>query len=202
MKCEEVKKLFSGYLMLETDSDTTENIRAHIFACPECRGEFETSAALWTRLEILPVELPGENLKKGFYQMLEKELDKEKTERKGFRIDFLSRLFLQKRLLSPAMLLLLMISAFLLGIFVTSGKGGSATEGSFMPGHGAPVKVFTADQSGVLNLLDAYVSLRTGENSISPPTATTEDPGDMSIFEFFANVAFSFADYFEKIVTL
>ncbi len=204
MKCETVKKLFPDFLMMETDNKTTGKIEDHISECEECRRELETSGAMWTKLEVMPVEFPSEHLKNDFYKMLDEEIRKEKldVEDKGFLGEMMSYLFSRQRLLSPAAILLLIISGFLAGVFVTSGKlsnSGILHEGLKRAGT---VNVMTTDQAGIINILNAYEDLKTGSWTESGTLHRKKDPADMSLFEVFTEAALSFTEYFEKIINL
>jgi len=204
MKCEAVKKLFPDYLMMETDRELATKIEKHISECEDCREELETSGAMWAKLEVLPVEFPGENLKKNFYKMLDEEIKREKeiVEQKGFMSRMLSQLFFQKRLLSPAALMLFVISGFMLGIFFSSGKGVGIYNYNGSSEENKIVQIMTSDQTGVVNILNAYEDLRSGSWTESGTLHKKKDPADMNMFEFFVEAAFNFTEYFEKIITL
>ncbi len=204
MKCEDVKKLFPDYLMMETDSELAVKIEEHISECEKCREELETSGAIWTKLEVLPLEFPGENLKKSFYKMLDSEIEKEKEiiEKKGFMSEILGFIFFQKRLLSPAALMLLVLSGFLLGVFISSGRGVGISGDSVIPEGNKIVHIMTSDQAGIINILNAYEDLRSGTEKNPRTLHKKKDPADMNIFEFFAEAAFNFTEYFGKVITL
>ncbi|MEN8222905.1 MAG: zf-HC2 domain-containing protein [Acidobacteriota bacterium] len=202
MKCEVVKKLFPDYLMMETDIETAGKIEDHISECDDCRRELETSGAMWTKLEVLPVEFPGKDLKKNFYAMLDAEIEKETAEKRGFIGGMFSDVFFRKRLFSPAALLLLILSGFMLGIFFTSGKSVAINNGSTFPEDNKTVNIMTSEQAGIVNIINAYEDLRTGSWTESETHSVKKDTADMNMFEVVAEAAFNFTEYFERVLTL
>ena len=74
--------------------------------------------------------------------------------------------------------------------------------GSIFPENNEMVHIMTSEQAGVINILNAYEDLRTGSWTESGILHRKKDPADMNMFEFFAEAAFNFTEYFEKIITL
>ena len=204
MKCGDIKKLFPDYLMMEADEETKKRVEDHISDCSSCREELESSSEMWMKLEVLPTEFPGENLKKNFYEMLDAEIEREKdrVEHKGFINGILNYIFFQKRLFSPAALIMIVLSGFLLGMFISSGKSVGMNNGSVFPEENKTVHIMTSGQEGILKILNAYEDLRTGSWAEPETHHGKKDPAEMNMFEFFAEAAFNFTEYFEKIITL
>lgn len=71
MKCSQMKKRFSDYLIGEIDDNTRKEIQEHVTACGSCREELESLSAIWTKLGVLPEEQPSNNVRKRFYTALE-----------------------------------------------------------------------------------------------------------------------------------
>ena len=71
MKCNQMKKRFSDYLIGEIDDKTRKEIQEHVTSCGSCREELENLSAIWTKLEVLPEEQPSNNVRKRFYASLE-----------------------------------------------------------------------------------------------------------------------------------
>lgn len=83
MKCQRIKENFPAYLTDELESAERELLQNHLTECEACRVELEDLSALWTKLGVLPDEVPSENLRSRFYTMLESyklNLDEQKTE--------------------------------------------------------------------------------------------------------------------------
>ena len=204
MKCGEVKKLFPDYLMMEIDPEVSGRVEGHIAECEACRMELENSGTMWTKLEVLPVELPGGNLKKKFYRMLEEEVRSE-AELQETKAGWLNRLpdsfLFRRQLFSPAAILLFVISGFIAGFVFQSGSG-ILKETLTGRSDTADVRVISTDEAGVLNMIDAYTRLRSGGDTGELKPAASPVAEETGILEFFAGAAFSFADYFEKIITL
>ncbi len=73
MKCEQVKELFPDFLVGDLGEDEMNMIRLHLSECEACRAEIEDLSAVWTKLGVLPEQLPGGGLRSRFYSMLESE---------------------------------------------------------------------------------------------------------------------------------
>jgi anti-sigma factor RsiW len=71
MKCNQMKKRFSDYLIGEIDDKTRKEIQEHVGSCDSCREELENLSAIWTKLEVLPEEQPSNDVRKRFYATLE-----------------------------------------------------------------------------------------------------------------------------------
>lgn len=82
MKCSQIKKRFSDYLIGEIDEVTRKEIQEHVTACGSCREELESLSAIWTKLGVFPEEQPSNNVRKRFYAALEeykKSLEQEEA---------------------------------------------------------------------------------------------------------------------------
>jgi hypothetical protein len=71
MNCRHIQTKFPDFLTGDLDSTTIESIQNHVAVCPSCRQELEDLTTTWTKLGVLPEELPSPNLRKNFYTMLE-----------------------------------------------------------------------------------------------------------------------------------
>lgn len=81
MRCEDIKKNFPDFLVGDLDQGSADNIQSHIADCAACREELENLSAIWTKLGVLPEELPSNGLRDRFYGMLEeykKEVNRER----------------------------------------------------------------------------------------------------------------------------
>lgn len=71
MNCRNIKTKFPDYLIGDIDQKTQTIIQSHLADCVSCRSELEGLSAIWTKLGVLPEELPSEGLRTRFYTMLE-----------------------------------------------------------------------------------------------------------------------------------
>ncbi len=71
MNCQQFRAHIPDYLLGVLDPVEQEGIQEHAAACPACRAELESLSAVWTKLGVMPEELPGEGLRTRFYSMLE-----------------------------------------------------------------------------------------------------------------------------------
>lgn len=71
MNCQQFRAHIPDYLMGALDPAEQERIQKHTAACAACREELESLSAVWTKLGVIPEELPGEGLRTRFYSMLE-----------------------------------------------------------------------------------------------------------------------------------
>jgi predicted anti-sigma-YlaC factor YlaD len=71
MTCEDVAVATPDYLTGDLEPQAAARVRAHLIECGRCRTELEGLSEVWARLGVLPDELPGPNLREGFYAMLE-----------------------------------------------------------------------------------------------------------------------------------
>jgi len=71
MTCEKTRGLFADHLTGDLDEKSLAEVQAHLASCSACREELESLSAIWTKLGVLPLELPGPALRQRFYSMLE-----------------------------------------------------------------------------------------------------------------------------------
>ena len=70
MNCKETKNLLPDFIQGNLDEGGKHQIQQHLSVCPACRTEFETLGDIWSKLELLPEEQPGDNLRPKFYAMV------------------------------------------------------------------------------------------------------------------------------------
>ncbi len=103
MRCEDIKKCFTDYLVGDLDQNSADDIQAHIADCPACRQELEGLSAVWTKLGVLPEEHPSNGLRERFYGMLEEYKTEVNMERPLHHLkQFFSSLFYRFRSGHPA----------------------------------------------------------------------------------------------------
>lgn len=117
MKCDQIKVKFSEYLTGEIDEVTHKEVQEHVTECSSCRTELENVSAIWTKLEVLPEEQPGSDVRSRFYSMLEeyKQSLEQKTERSGLR-SALGRKFERWMLVKPTFQLSSALILLLVGL--------------------------------------------------------------------------------------
>ncbi len=71
MTCEKIIEQFADHLTGDLDEKSLAEVQAHLSSCPSCREELESLSAIWTKLGVLRLELPGPALRQRFYSMLE-----------------------------------------------------------------------------------------------------------------------------------
>ena len=75
MTCEELQKLLPDYwsrtLTDRTTQFTNGAVEVHLAECPNCRRESAYLEALWDKLEMIPVEAPGQRMRARFYESLD-----------------------------------------------------------------------------------------------------------------------------------
>lgn len=71
MTCQKIKEQFADHLTGDLDEKSLADVQAHLASCSSCREELESLSAIWTKLGVLPSELPGPALRQRFYSMLE-----------------------------------------------------------------------------------------------------------------------------------
>lgn len=71
MTCQKIKELFPEFLTGELDKETKERVQSHLASCDSCREELENLSAIWTKLGVIPKELPSSEVRTRFYTMLE-----------------------------------------------------------------------------------------------------------------------------------
>jgi len=86
MNCEDAQRNFAGYLMSDLDEDIQLKLNTHTSRCEDCRRELEEMNEIWTRLGVLPEELPSRNLKNRFYAMLETHMEEYGKEKHRLQI--------------------------------------------------------------------------------------------------------------------
>jgi hypothetical protein len=70
MTCSQCKKLLTAFIAGELPQKQHEEIESHLAACDECRREHQLLFSLWTKLDALPQEVPGEEMRARFGFML------------------------------------------------------------------------------------------------------------------------------------
>ncbi len=76
MSCEEIRDRIPDILTGEMDPADRAAFDAHIAQCPGCAEELRRLTETWTRLGVLPMERPSQDLSDRFYKMLEAEQEK------------------------------------------------------------------------------------------------------------------------------
>ncbi|MFC2160234.1 zf-HC2 domain-containing protein [Acidobacteriota bacterium] len=71
MTCQDIKGKFPDFLLGDLSPEEKEQMQIHIAACSSCREELESLNTIWTKLGVLPEELPSANMRTQFYTMLE-----------------------------------------------------------------------------------------------------------------------------------
>jgi hypothetical protein len=70
MTCSQCKKTLAAFIAGELPEKQHEEIESHLAACDECRREHQLLLSLWARLDALPQEAPGEEMRSRFGFML------------------------------------------------------------------------------------------------------------------------------------
>lgn len=71
MKCKQISKAISDYLIEDVDDRTRSAIEAHLSECADCRREVESLKGIWMKLCDLPEAEPTANVRSRFDAMLE-----------------------------------------------------------------------------------------------------------------------------------
>lgn len=126
MNCQESRDRIADLLQGGLADDEAGDVREHLHSCPACWQEWQELHETWTRLGLLPEELPSQDLRRDFYRRLEaSRRELVATERQPLR-ERLRRLLPNLRLSSPAMRLaaatLVVIVGFATGFFMGRGK--------------------------------------------------------------------------------
>jgi hypothetical protein len=83
MTCQKIKLLFPDYLIGDISAEDRLSVQSHLADCQGCRRELENLSEMWTKLGVLPEQLPSDSLRGRFYGMLDgykRELEKKPTE--------------------------------------------------------------------------------------------------------------------------
>lgn len=126
MKCEQVKELIPDFLVGDLEEDEMEKVRLHLAECEICRTEIEDLSAVWTKLGVLPEQLPGGGLRSRFYSMLEKEKRdlNQREEERSFRIrvqNIFADLWPKQPVLQAAVSFLFLAAGLTIGLLLRSG---------------------------------------------------------------------------------
>jgi len=79
-QCNQIKDKFPDYLTGELPPDAVNLLRGHAATCTSCQLEQEELTGIWAQLGLMPEEVPGPNLRKNFYTMLESYCEEQKKE--------------------------------------------------------------------------------------------------------------------------
>lgn len=74
MTCKQFSERIADYLSGEGGLAERRAMQDHIAACTTCRRELEEVDEMWSRLSILADERPGPDVRRRFYDMLEKQV--------------------------------------------------------------------------------------------------------------------------------
>lgn len=85
MNCEKIQEKFADYLTGDLDDEGRLQVGEHIVACAPCREDLENLTVVWAKLDVLPEEQPGGELRHRFYAMLEEYKDGLKIREKKAR---------------------------------------------------------------------------------------------------------------------
>jgi anti-sigma factor RsiW len=83
MNCEQSKERLTGWLSNQLADSDRMAINKHLSECPDCQVEFEADRQLWQLMGKVVTPQPTEQLREGFYAMLDdyqKERSKEKPQ--------------------------------------------------------------------------------------------------------------------------
>ena len=70
MKCNEITDLLPEHILGALEESQKLQVEQHLETCSACKTEAVSLANLWTKLETLPAEQPGEAVRERFYSML------------------------------------------------------------------------------------------------------------------------------------
>jgi hypothetical protein len=123
MNCRHIQKKFPDFLTGDLDTTTVESMQNHVAVCASCRQELEDLTSTWTKLGVLPEELPGPNLRKNFYTMLESFQEGFSREKHGHPlVNVLKKFFAWpgRPIYQFAFTIIFLIFGFTVGYFMTS----------------------------------------------------------------------------------
>lgn len=121
MGCEKTQEKFVDFLTGELKSGEMKMVRDHIRTCGDCRDELASLNEIWTRLGVLPEEIPSENMRKRFYNMLEsRKPAPPQQERQGFLSGLGKRVFWPQPAAQAVLLAAVLILGFSLGTILPS----------------------------------------------------------------------------------
>lgn len=135
MKCSQIQKRFSDYLIGEIDDNTRKEIQEHVTTCDSCRKELESLSAIWTKLGVIPEEQPSNTVRARFYAAL--EAYKQNTEHEKVRpslsqiLDGWFERFVPRRpVFQFSLALILLIGGLTAGYFLRAGlhQGGEIAQ--------------------------------------------------------------------------
>ncbi|MFN8346369.1 MAG: HEAT repeat domain-containing protein [Spirosomataceae bacterium] len=72
MNCEQSKERLTGWLNNQLPESERIALNEHLSECPGCRAEFKTDRQLWQLMGKVTVPPPSEQLREGFYTMLDR----------------------------------------------------------------------------------------------------------------------------------
>ena len=123
MNCQHIQTKFPDYLTGDLDSATGDSIKNHVAVCASCRQELEDLTFTWTKLGVLPEELPSPNLRKNFYTMLESFQEGFSLEKQEHPILSVLKKFFAwpgRPIYQYALTIIFLVFGFSIGYFMTS----------------------------------------------------------------------------------
>ena len=126
MNCQEARNRMPDLLRDELSAADAETVREHLHSCHACWQEWSELHETWTRLGLVPEELPDPRLRREFYRRLEASRRETAAAARTPWSERLRRLLPDLRLASPAMRLaaaaLVIVVGFAAGFSVGSGR--------------------------------------------------------------------------------
>lgn len=116
MNCSSAQVRFAELLDARLSESDTDEVRAHLAACPQCQREFSSLAQTLTALDQLSSAKPSPRLRANFYASLEEEKNSAASIRAAVvRRQRAARLTVWRWILSPAIAIAIALTAFHLG---------------------------------------------------------------------------------------
>lgn len=129
MNCRTIQQKFPDYLIGDLEPKEALMVQAHLTDCQDCRGELESLSSIWTKLGVLPEQIPSSRLRSRFYTMLEAYKQGLEQERpaQAWRlalIGWLERWWPRRTTWQFATALLLLVFGLTAGYWLNSGGAG------------------------------------------------------------------------------
>lgn len=116
MNCSSAQARFAELLDARLSESDTNEVRAHLAACPECQREFSSLAQTLAAVDKLPSAKPSPRLRANFYASLEEEKNSAASIRAAVvRRQRAARLTLWRWILSPVAAVAIALAAFHVG---------------------------------------------------------------------------------------
>jgi HEAT repeat protein len=113
MDCNTIEQHIVDYLDGQMSAEESQNIKNHIASCDNCKAIYNETKALFSAFENVKEETPSDNLRTGFYKLLEEE--KQLFDHKEVQLAQQKKEFPWKQAFQVAASIIFMFGGYLLG---------------------------------------------------------------------------------------